>query len=193
MELISFLIGAAAMGAVIWLIRRSFDFPAQKPDDYAENGPEFDIRKVLNGPLLCDGIIYGPTGRVASRFTAEFEASWTGDKGIMREHFRYDGGSEQHREWRLSLDENGQILADADDLIGTGTGQQKGSSVQLTYRIQLPESSGGHVLDVVDWMYLLENGSIMNRSQFRKFGIKVGELVATMRPANDQGMRQEAA
>jgi hypothetical protein len=32
-------------------------------------------------------------------------------------------------------------------------------------------------------MYLMENGAIMNRSQFRKFGIKVAELVATMRPA----------
>jgi hypothetical protein len=31
-------------------------------------------------------------------------------------------------------------------------------------------------------MYLTSNGSIMNRSQFRKFGIKVAELVATMRP-----------
>ncbi len=38
------------------------------------------------------------------------------------------------------------------------------------------------MLDVVDWMYVMENGTIMNRSQFRKFGIKVAELVATMRP-----------
>ena len=41
---------------------------------------------------------------------------------------------------------------------------------------------GGHVLNVVDWMYLMENGTIMNRSQFTKFGITVAELVATMRP-----------
>jgi hypothetical protein len=45
----------------------------------------------------------------------------------------------------------------------------------------MAESAGGHVLDVTDWMYLMENGTIMNRSQFRKFGIKVAELVATMR------------
>jgi hypothetical protein len=31
-------------------------------------------------------------------------------------------------------------------------------------------------------MYLMENGTIMNRSQFTKFGITVAELVATMRP-----------
>jgi hypothetical protein len=38
-------------------------------------------------------------------------------------------------------------------------------------------------------MYLMPNGTIINRSQFRKFGIKVAELVATMRPSRgDAGM-----
>lgn len=192
MELLSFFTGAATMGGFAWLASRKFDFLAQAPDDYA-NGPTFDIRKVLNGPLLCDGIIYGPTGRVSSRFTARFDAEWNGDTGIMREHFSYDSGTEQHREWRLTVDAKGRITADADDLVGTGTGQQNGSSVRLTYRIKLPEGGGGHELDVVDWMYLLENGTIMNRSQFRKFGIKVGELVATMRPDPAAAERQEAA
>ena len=63
----------------------------------------------------------------------------------------------------------------------------------LNYRIRLPESSGGHVLDAVDWMYLMENGTIINRSQFRKFGIKVAELVATIRPVEATDERQEAA
>ena len=39
------------------------------------------------------------------------------------------------------------------------------------------------MLTTTDWMYLGPNGAIVNRSQFRKFGLKVGELVATMRPA----------
>ena len=46
----------------------------------------------------------------------------------------------------------------------------------------LPKDSGGHTLDVTDWLYLAENGAILNRSEMRKFGIKVAELVATMRP-----------
>ena len=60
-------------------------------------------------------------------------------------------------------------------------GIAEGAAVQLKYRIKLDADAGGHVLDVVDWMYVMENGTIMNRSQFRKFGIKVAELVATMR------------
>jgi hypothetical protein len=44
------------------------------------------------------------------------------------------------------------------------------------------------VLDVTDWMYLMENGTIINRSQFRKWGVKVAELIATMRPAPEGGI-----
>ncbi|MDJ0638819.1 MAG: DUF3833 family protein [Paracoccaceae bacterium] len=192
MDFLSLLIGAALMAGLVWLISRRFDFLAQTPDDYTK-GPTFDIRETLNGPLLCDGIIYGPTGRVASRFSAKFDATWDGNSGIMNEHFHYDSGTEQHRKWRLSVDAMGKIKAEADDLVGAGTGQQTGSGVKLSYRIKLPESGGGHVLDVVDWMYLLDNGTVMNRSQFRKFGIKVGELVATIRPDPASAERQEAA
>jgi hypothetical protein len=190
--LLPFLCGAIAVLFALWFISRRFDFLAQSPDDYA-NGPTFDIREVLNGPIACEGMIYGPTGRVSSRFVANFEAEWDGNTGVMREHFQYDSGATQDREWRLSVDESGKITADADDLVGTGTGQQNGSGVQLNYRIQLPEASGGHVLDVVDWMYMMENGTVMNRSQFRKFGIKVGELVATMRPDTERAAKQKAA
>ncbi len=192
MDFLSFMIGGSVALGAVWLITRRLGFQAQSPEDYAD-GPTFDIRKVLNGPLVCDGIIYGPTGRVSSRFVAEFEAEWTGNSGIMREHFRYDSGVSQDREWRLTVDEDGRIKADADDLVGPGTGQQTGSGVQLTYTIRLPESAGGHALNVTDWMYLLENGTIMNRSQFRKFGFKVGELVATMRPDPARASQQKAA
>ncbi len=164
------------------LVQKKWSFVAQSPDDYAGKGPDFDIRKHLNGPILCEGVIYGPTGRVTSRFVADFEAKWDGNVGTMTENFRYDSGATQAREWRLSIGNDGKIHAEAPDLVGAGEGWQKGSGVQLNYRIKLPDSAGGHVLDTTDWMYLVENGAIINRSQFRKFGIKVAELVATMRP-----------
>lgn len=177
------LLGAGVAFGLVWLRFRFAGFAAQKPEDYADAGPQFDLRKHLNGPIACEGVIYGPTGRVSSRFTADFHAEWDGNRGTMREHFRYDGGaSTQDREWRLTLGNDGGIRAEAADLVGPGEGRQLGSAVHLRYRIRLPESAGGHVLDTTDWMYLTDNGTIVNRSQFRKYGIKVAELVATMRP-----------
>ncbi len=183
-SLIWFLLGVVVALTGVLLSQRFASFSAQKPEDYAEGAPEMDLRQHLNGPIKCEGVIYGPLGRVSSRFDADFMASWDGNKGVMKEHFRYDSGNTQDREWRLELGNDGSVKADADDLVGQGTGIQKGSALRLNYNIRLPKEAGGHVLGVTDWMYLTPNGTIVNRSQFRKFGIKVAELVATMRKAD---------
>ena len=166
----------------ILVFQYKIGFMAQKPIDYAAMTPVFDIREHLNGEMLCEGVIYGPFGRVTSRFVAQMYAEWQGKIGQMTEDFCYENGNIQHREWTLIVSDDGQILAEAPDLIGTGQGQQSGSAVMLNYKIRLTKNAGGHALNVTDWMYLMENGSVMNRSQFRKFGIKVAELVATIRP-----------
>lgn len=178
-------LGGGGVVALDALRRRFTGFIAQRPSDYAATGPDFDLRRHLNGAIRCEGVIFGPFGRVTSRFDADFCASWEGNRGVMTEHFRYDSGTTQDREWQLTLGNDGCFRATAPDLVGTGQGMQSGSSVRLRYRIRLPKEAGGHVLSAVDWMYLTPEGTIVNRSQFRKFGIKVAELVATMRPAGE--------
>ncbi|WP_293575199.1 DUF3833 domain-containing protein [Phaeobacter sp.] len=164
------------------ILRPGIGFRSQRPQHYEDTGPAFDIRTHLNGEMISEGIIYDPMGKVVSRFVATMSGEWDGDTGTLAEQFSYAGGGSQDRKWFLTMGENGAFTATADDIIGTGIGQQTGATVQLHYRIRLPESAGGHVLDVTDWMYLMDNGSIMNRSEMRKFGIKVAELIATIRP-----------
>lgn len=187
-------LGGILVLALGYLRRRLWSFTAQTPEDYSEAPDQFDLRSHLNGPLTCEGVIFGPLGRVTSRFVADFDVQWTGNTGVMKEHFLYDSGSTQDREWHLCLSDDGRIQATARDVVGIGTGSQIGSAVQLRYRIRLPKDAGGHVLDTTDWMYLAPNGSIVNRSQFRKFGIQVAELVATMRPRDvDSASYRDAA
>ncbi|MGV6839670.1 MAG: DUF3833 domain-containing protein [Planktomarina sp.] len=175
-----------ALVNAVFVLPRLVGFAAQKPANYEHTTPNFDIRERLNGTIACEGVIYGPFGRVVSKFVATFYASWDGNTGTMKEEFTYDSGKTQTRQWTLQVDANGKISATAPDLVGTGHGQQSGGAVQLKYRIKLQEDAGGHVLNATDWMYLMENGVIMNRSQMRKFGIKVAELVAVMRPVDGE-------
>lgn len=191
--LLTFIAGCMTMGALAWARARYLGFSGQKPEDYSDADSSFDLRQHLNGHMICEGVIFGPTGRVSSRFTADFHITWTGNYGVMTEHFRYSTGETQTREWRLTVLPDGKVRAEADDLVGVGDGVQSGPGVKLEYRIRLPESSGGHVLDAIDWMYLVDNGTIINRSQFRKYGIKVAELVATIRPVSVTGEAKEAA
>lgn len=190
--ILSALVGALVVLALIALRARYASFAAQQPSDYAA-GPAFDLRQHLSGPMTCEGVIFGPTGRVTSRFVADMTGTWDGTTGTLSEIFRYDSGTTQHRAWTLALGPEGRITATAADVVGQGTGQVTGSGVVLRYRIRLTPEAGGHVLDVTDWMYLLDNGAIMNRSQFRKYGLKVAELVATMRPIPQEARMLAAA
>lgn len=178
----NFIYACVVLIAAFWAISNFTGFAGQSSSDYAD-GPVMDIRQVLNGRIACDGVIYGPFGKVAARFVGDFYAEWDGNSGTMTEEFTYDNGTKQTRKWTLRVSDDGTIVADAPDLFGQGTGKQQGSALNLRYNIRLTEAAGGHVLSVTDWLYLLPNGHIVNRSEFRKFGIKVGELVATMRPA----------
>lgn len=179
--LLPFLLGLALAIAIALLRRRFAGFDAQRPADYAGKGPLLDPTVHLAGPLLCEGVIYGPTGRVASRFVAEMQGEWRDGQGVLTERFRYDSGMVQDRRWDFRLSADGALGATAADVPGGATGALAGSAMTLRYRIRLHDDAGGHVLDVNDWMYLLDNGTIINRSQFRKYGLKVAELVATLR------------
>src|SRR6056297_3751188 len=106
-----FALGVLAMLLLMLARYRFTGFMAQKPQDYAGSEPSMDLREHLNGSIKCEGVIYGPLGRVASRFDADFEAEWQGNRGVMREHFRYDSGNRQDREWRLTLGNDGSISA----------------------------------------------------------------------------------
>ncbi|RVT83281.1 DUF3833 domain-containing protein [Rhodobacteraceae bacterium CCMM004] len=180
-ELVFLLVGGGLIALVVWARGRFLGFAGQVPEDYEGIGPDFDLGRHLEGRLLCEGAIFGPTGRLTSRFTAEMEGVWDGASGVLAETFRYDSGATQNRAWHLSVGNDGRFTARASDVIGVAQGRAAGPAVQLRYRIRLPEDAGGHLLDAVDWMYLMPNGTVVNRSQFRKFGILVAELIATIR------------
>ena len=179
----AFILGAFVMLAIFLARSRFASFKAQGPQDYAWAGPVFDPYQHLSGALVIEGVIYGPTGRVVSRFAADAMGEWSGNTGRLAETFTYDSGTRQDRAWDLQLLPDGRIEATAADVIGKAVGKVSGGSLMLSYRIRLAPEAGGHVLSVRDWMYLVPNGSILNRSQFSKYGISVAELVATIRPA----------
>lgn len=160
-----------------------FSFRAQAPGDYAATGPAFDIRQALSGPMIAEGVIYGPKGRMTNSFTGRMEGRWTGDQGILTEVFTYSNGNVTRREWTLAVGADGHFTGTAPDVVGQATGWMSGATAMMRYRLRLPDAAGGHVLSVSDWLYLTDTGTVVNRSEMRKFGIKVAELVATMRPA----------
>lgn len=176
-----FLLGGTLVGLLVYARNRFAGFAAQRADDYADILPEFDMRKRLDGNMQCDGAIFGPFGRVTSTFQADFNVNWDKNTGTIDQFFRYNDGSTQERRWTILLDDKGGFDGLADDVPDRGRGIISGLAIIFRYRIDLPPEAGGHRLGALDCMYLAPDGTVVNRSQFRKFGFKVAELVATIK------------
>jgi hypothetical protein len=178
------LIVACLLILLIVMVAKTYllSFRFQSPTNYAETGPQFDLRTHLSGEILSEGLIFGPTGKMTNSFVAKMVGEWDGNVGTLTEDFTYSNGKTQSRKWYLTLGPDNTFTATADDLVGTAHGVVSGSTVRLSYEIILPQDAGGYTLRATDWMYLTADGAIMNKSEMRKFGLKVAELVATMRP-----------
>jgi hypothetical protein len=177
------IIGAAVAvaGSLVWDCFLSFR--AQRLSDYATERPAFDVSAVLSGDYSAHGAIFDYTGRANARFSAKIKGRFDDKGGILAERFEYDGSNiVDTREWKIHISNPSSFTATAPDVIGIAKGQVSGNSVRMTYRLQLPDRAGGHILDVVDWLYLMEDGTIINRSEMRKFGLRAAELFAVFVP-----------
>lgn len=189
------LLGMGIVIAVFYTIQSLWSFSAQRLRDYASEKPALDLREALRGNFTANGLIYDYTGRVNTRFTAQMRGEFTDEKGTLDEDFQYSHGQTDKRKWEITFLEDGKFYATAADVIGRAEGAQKGNAAVMRYRLKLPERSGGHVLNVVDWMYLLDDGTVINRSEMRKFGIKVAELFAVFyrNKADAEQIKSQAA
>lgn len=186
MSAIAYVILGAAIaigGARVW--DHFWSFRAQRPKDYAAEQPLVDLPTLLRGEYRAHGLIFDYTGRANTRFTATIVGTFDEAGGTLAERFAYEGSNTvDTREWQIRFTGPETFTATAADVEGPAEGVVAGNAIRMAYRLRLPERAGGHVLDVVDWLYVMEDGTIINRSDMRKFGIKAAELFAVFhRPA----------
>jgi hypothetical protein len=144
--------------------------------DYANEQPRFDLRAFFDGELVAKGLFTDRSGRVVKRFTVTMTGRWTGDEGVLDEHFQYSDGSTQRRVWRLQALGDGRYRGTADDVVGDALGESAGNAFRWNYTLALPVD--GRVWDVAldDWMFLVDDATVLNRSAMSKFGLHLGDV-----------------
>lgn len=154
---------------------------SQAIEEYAAETPQLDLRDYLNGPLTASGVFFDHAGRASLRFIVDMEGSWEGDTGTLSERFRYSDGRSDERVWTISFQDDDSFTATAHDVVGEAKGSQRGNAAMMEYRLRIPRDGGEIVVAMEDWLYLQEDGTLINRTKMRKFGLTVGELVVAFR------------
>ena len=147
-----------------------------KPDQYAKELPKLDVERYFNGTLDAHGMFQDRSGDVIKRFVVTMRCSWQGDTGTLDEDFVYADGTKQKRVWTLKKTGDGRFTATAPDVIGTAEGIVSGNALRWKYVLALPVDGKVINVDMEDWMFLIDENVMLNRTAMSKYGVGLGNV-----------------
>jgi hypothetical protein len=150
-------------------------------DVYRDEQPVFDLRSYFDGRVTAWGMFQDRSGRVIKRFTVAINAAWDGDVGTLEEDFVFSDGTTQRRVWTITKTDEHTYAGRADDVIGEARGESYGHALHWRYVLALNVDGKTYHVDFDDWMYLVDEMTLLNRSEMRKFGFRLGEVTLAFR------------
>jgi hypothetical protein len=145
--------------------------------DYQNATPVLDLETFFRGELTAHGVVKNRSGRVIRTFNATIDASWENGEGILDEHFEFNDGELDQRKWILTPAGDNRYTGTAGDVVGAGVLEVAGNSVFLDYTLRIPLDEDSIDVHVDDRMYLVAPGVLLNESEMRKFGVRVGSIL----------------
>jgi hypothetical protein len=143
---------------------------------YQGSQPEFNFKHFFSGKLKAYGVVQDYKGELTRKMVVDMNASWDGNNGVIEEDFVYDDGETQRRVWNITLNADNTLTGTAGDVIGLAKGKSNGSVFHWQYTLKLPYGDDTIEVNLDDWMYLVTQSRLINRTAIDKFGIEVGEV-----------------
>lgn len=148
--------------------------------DFRAEQPVLDLRTYFDGTIDAWGIVRNRDGTISQRFTVVIRATWQGDTGTLDESFTYSDGHTQKRVWTLTK-QGDRYVGRAADVVGDAIGETAGNAFRFRYVLDYPRGDGTVHLNVDDWMYLMDDRTLLNRSTISKFGFEIAQVVISFR------------
>ena len=150
------------------------------PQDYAAMKPKFDLASYFNGKVDAWGMVQERSGKVIRRMVVEMECTWVGNVGTLDEKFTYDDGSTEKRVWTIRKDGD-RYIGTAADVVGEAKGTAAGNALQWNYVLAFKRDGESTNLDMDDWMWQVDEKTLVNKTAFSKYGVKFGEVTIFFR------------
>lgn len=147
---------------------------------YRDERPTLDLAQFFSGTVDGWGIVQDRSGKVVKRFTVRIDGTWRGNEGTLDEHFEYADGTREQRVWRLVKDGH-RYTGTAGDVVGTAQGETQGNALHWNYVLAVPVDGRTWHLAMDDWMFLVDDRNLLNRTTMSKFGVEVGSVTLTLR------------
>jgi len=148
--------------------------------EYEGQTPRLDLAQFFTGTVDGWGMFQDRSRKIVKRFYVRIDCAWKGDEGTLDEHFEFADGTTQNRVWRL-VKSGDLYTGTAADVVGTAQGVAAGNVLRWNYVLALPVDSSTWNMDMDDWMVLIDDRTMLNRTVMSKFGVRVGEVTLSFR------------
>lgn len=145
------------------------------PQDYAKETPKLDLSTYFNGKVDGWGMVQDRSGKVLRRMYVELDCKWNGNEGVLDESFQWSDGKTEKRVWRIRKDGD-RYIGTAGDVIGEAKGEAAGNSLRWNYVLALPVDGSTYHMDMDDWMWMIDDKTMANRTTMSKLGVRVAEI-----------------
>lgn len=153
-----------------------------KVDDHASMLPKLDIRQYFNGEIKAAGIFIDRVGKAKNYFHVTMNGRFDEKSGTIDEVFEYNDGRKETRTWNIAFNDDGTYTGLAHDVIGKAEGRQSGNAAHMTYTLKIKTRSGKtYDIAMSDWMFKVDEETVINRIEMTKFGFHAGELIVVFR------------
>ena len=145
------------------------------PQDYASEKPKLDLATYFNGKVEGWGMVQDRSGKVLRRMVVVLECTWNGNEGVLDESFQWSDGKTEKRVWRIRKDGD-RYIGSAGDVVGEARGEASGNALRWNYVLALPVGDSVYNVDMDDWMWMIDDKTLANRTTMSKFGVRVAEV-----------------
>jgi hypothetical protein len=154
---------------------------APGPETYREQKPALDLLTYFDGTVEAWGQFADRSGEVVKRFKVTIRGRVEDETLVLDEQFSYSDGSKQRRVWTIRRLDAHRYAGTAADVVGEARGELWGNALRWRYVLALEIDGKVWNVDFDDWMYLHEDGVMLNRSEMSKFGVRLGEVMIAFR------------
>jgi hypothetical protein len=149
---------------------------AMKVEDFAGTAPPFDPVAFWTGHLHSWGVVENRDGAPSESVQTDCTGTAELDGVHLVQTLTEGDGTVRHRDWHLRRAGPGRFTATANDMVGTAEGHAAGRVFHWDW--VWATSPGNPVKNVTmhQWMYLMPDGTMMNRTIITKLGVTVAEV-----------------
>ena len=150
---------------------------------FRDTAPAFNPLQFFTGHVRSWGVLESRSGQPTEIVTTDCIGEADGADGLrMTQTLKVGTAAAVTRQWRMHRAGPGRYEATANDMVGTAVGEAAGRAYHWQWTLALQPGNALKDVTMDQWWYLLDDGSMLNRTTIRKLGFIAAEVTEHFAP-----------